>query len=522
LNLSTTKREWFQHADFALVLAVAAIAVRVLWPGINAPIWLDEQMIAMNVRDRGFTRLVGQLDNDQSAPLGWLWVERALFNLFGQADWVLRLQPLVFGVGAVVVAWWFGRRWLGRLGSTALVALIGFNWATMLYSSQIKHYSADIFWALLLIALARWVIEEPHSYRRHLWWWGAAVVGSWLSNGATTSTPGIALVLVTIAVWRQPFLTWVKMAVPGVVWLGSFAAHYISHLRVASQNEYLNEFWASLGYPPPSEGKRDTLIWFANQVTSLLHETFYLDIRLPPTPAARSIFVVFSALAAAGLVVAFHRGKAFGFVLCAPLITASLLSLLRIVPLFGRLAFWTIPAVMVAVAHAVDFKPQRFKAMRWVAPVAFLLMLVPFVNSVRELVKTPEFDDRAAITWLRERHRTGDLTLIIANSYQAAEWYDGEKQLSPVYMVTSVPAGPDCDPAQLREIVRGHDRALVYAGVRLFPYMETPALLETQLATMGTVTERQRFGTDGVTYVVELSRSTSPGVTLSPDCIKIL
>jgi hypothetical protein len=522
LKLPISGPERLRHVDFALVLAVVAIVARFLLPGVNGPMWLDEQMISMNIRARGFAELVGALDHQQSAPLGWLWITRALFEVFGQADWVFRTQSLVYGIGAVAVAWWYGRSRLGPLGSTALVALLGFNYSAIVYSTEVKHYGADLFWVLVLIVLARWVLDEPHSYRRHLWWWAAAAAGSWLSNGATFAAPGIALVLVVVAVWRQPLMTWIRMAVPGLLWLGSFAAHYLLSLRPATQNEYLNNFWAGVGYPPEGAGVRGTLVWFAQQGKYVLHSTFYLDIGLPPNPLAVAIFAVFTALFLAGLLIAFRRSTAFGFVLAVPLITALLLALARVVPLYGRLSLWIMPPILIAVAQAVDFKPQRRPALRWVAPALLLIMLVPFVNSVRDRARTPDFNDREAIAWLKERHQPGDLTLFVATAIRAAEWYDADSTLTPRAMAVSMPTGPDCDPAQLAQTVREHSRVLVYAGVRLQPYTQTYQVLEDRLVKLGTITDRAGWGGHGMTYVVELSDPAAMSPTAAdPDCVKL-
>jgi hypothetical protein len=46
------------------------------WQG-GLPFWLDEETIALNVRDRSFAELTGRLWLGQSAPLGWLVLERA-------------------------------------------------------------------------------------------------------------------------------------------------------------------------------------------------------------------------------------------------------------------------------------------------------------------------------------------------------------------------------------------------------------------------------------------------------------
>jgi hypothetical protein len=76
------------------------------------PLWLDEEMIALNFRDRSVTELAGPLWLHQSAPLGWLVVQRALLLGFDASERTLRALPVLFGIATLWVAVWAGRRWL--------------------------------------------------------------------------------------------------------------------------------------------------------------------------------------------------------------------------------------------------------------------------------------------------------------------------------------------------------------------------------------------------------------------------
>jgi hypothetical protein len=516
VKLSFSRPERLRQVDLALLVAVAAIGVRAFLPGLNRSLWLDEELIAMNLRDRDLAQLAGALSHEQSAPLGWLWIERIALVVYGPAEWALRLQPFVFGAGTIVVAWWFGRRWLSPLASAALVALFGFNYAALVYTSELKHYSSDMFWGLALIALARWVLDDRDSFKRHLAWWGAAIAGSWLSMGGILVTPGIALVLVLST---RPWRAWVKLAkfaAPGLVWVASFAAHYLLSLRPATKNQYLQDFWAGLGYPPAGAGLFGSVQWFAGQLKYILHTTIYLDIRLEPALLAKSLFVIFSLLTIAGLAVALKRSPAFGLVLCAPLITGVVLAQLRVIPLFGRLSLWLIPAIFVAVAHALEYRPAK---VRWVISVVFLAMLVPFTNSVIRVATPMDVDDRAAIAWLRQRHQPGDLTIFVGSSERAASWYDNGNRLSPARTAVSQPGG--CASAELRDAVQGYRRVLAYAGSRFAPYYHSYQVMEDQLKTLGTIREQQRFGSDGITYVVELSATPPPVMAGDGECLKV-
>ena len=68
-------------------LTAAIGSVIVLYQWLNArPLWLDEEMIALNLRDRSFPELAGRLWLDQSAPLGWLYLQRLIMLVFGASE----------------------------------------------------------------------------------------------------------------------------------------------------------------------------------------------------------------------------------------------------------------------------------------------------------------------------------------------------------------------------------------------------------------------------------------------------
>src|SRR5258708_7309133 len=164
----------------AFVVLLGSCVLRFVFWARARSLWLDEEMLAGNLRSRDFGGLTGALSDGQAAPLGWLWLERAMVGIFGYGEQALRLVPMLFGVGGVILAYAFGRRRLNGAGTLALVTLVSFNAANLNYGDQVKHYSADMFWALLLIAAAFWLLDDLGSPRRWVTWWSLAAVGSWL------------------------------------------------------------------------------------------------------------------------------------------------------------------------------------------------------------------------------------------------------------------------------------------------------------------------------------------------------
>src|SRR5262245_34941818 len=108
-----------------VVAAVGVLIVIYQWASAR-PLWLHEQMIALNIRDRGLADLAGRLWLDQSAPLGWLTLQRVVLMVLGTSELALRAVPAAFGAATIVAALYIGERWLSTIGSTILVLLCVF------------------------------------------------------------------------------------------------------------------------------------------------------------------------------------------------------------------------------------------------------------------------------------------------------------------------------------------------------------------------------------------------------------
>src|SRR5262249_27171910 len=144
---------------------------------VARPLWLDEEMLAINVRDRGVFDLAGRLSLGQTAPYGWLVVERLAHATLGDGERAMRALPVAFGLAAIAAAVWIGRRWLRSASACALVLMVGAGqWLTYSYV-ELKQYSADVCFGLLLPALAAWSIETD----RALVWWLVAAAAQFFS-----------------------------------------------------------------------------------------------------------------------------------------------------------------------------------------------------------------------------------------------------------------------------------------------------------------------------------------------------
>ena len=442
----------------SLVAAAGALLLIHQWQW-GRMLWLDEEMIAINLRDRSFAQLAGRLELGQAAPYGWLAVQRAVFLAFGPDERALRALPLAFGVALLAVAVWVGRRWMTRSGAITLTFLCAAGQWVSFHALELKHYSADTCFGLLLPALAVWALEED----RLLAWWIAAAVAQWFSNGALFVAPVCALVIVVASG------NTLKAALPGIIWLASFIANYILTLGPARSSEFLQHFWAN-AFPPPGSGPLATIAWALAQISPLALK-----------PIGSGFGVWFWVAAGAGFWLARRTPPVFRSVFALVPLSGIVWAAVRLVPMFERLSLWIVPALYVGVALAADaasaMVARPMQSRRWAAAVAgviawcalaVLLGDVAIRGATYVAIDAPianhDVDDRGAVRWLARQRQPGDVWVTTHNALPAIWWYANDDAPAFEVALESDPGG--CGALELGETLRraGATRALVYLG----------------------------------------------------------
>jgi hypothetical protein len=502
------------------VLALFVIGVQVYrWTGAE-PLWIDEEAIALTVREHSFAKLAGPVWLGTSAPLGWLMAERAAILAGGAGEIALRFIPMWFGAGTLLTSVWIGRRWLNPPGALALVVLCAANRTMGLFWFEAKQYTADAFWALLLPALVVWAIEaddDGQRMRRAAGWWVTATIGQWLANGAAIVTPGCALILIA-ASWRLHRRAAWTIAAPGLIWVAGALLHYQFAMRYTLNSAYFYTYWAA-SFPPRSVGPTGALLWMFNRLPVLAQ-----------SPMGTGLWISLWILALLGL--AFASNRALGAAFATVPLTAFALAGFRIVPFYERFVLWIAPALAVGVGLAVDRAARvAFEGVqrRSVARLAIGVVVAAGASRLCEDViargrysfhfERPalkhDLDDRAAVRWLMAQRRPGDAILTTKLAWPAIWWY-GDVPIGTdaaahgrmpdggaMHIVTAPELEPACTGAPLSEALRGSRRVLVYIGFPEFPDGFPDRLLRG-LDELGSRTAFQRFGKIGQAAVVDL------------------
>lgn len=249
-------------------LVVLGLCARVFRYLLDGSIWNDEAAVGLNILRRDFEGLTHALDELQVAPILFLWSERAVLLAFGSSEWAMRLIPLLFGLGGLVLFWDFARRIVPPTAAAFAVGIMAVaRWPVMM-SSTLKPYTADMFCATLLLVLAARWRQRPERL-----WPLLALVGvvpfTLGMSYPTVFVAGAVSVYLLPAVWRHPDRRAAVLFVGyNLMMLTAFAAVFALVLRqsgdpqAAGLKEFMRTYWKH-GFPP---GGPLEFLWWAIKI----------------------------------------------------------------------------------------------------------------------------------------------------------------------------------------------------------------------------------------------------------------
>ena len=208
-----------------LLVLAAGVLWRVVRYALVFPIWGDEAFVAVNVVTRGFHDLLGRLEHDMVAPIGFLWGERAVGETLGLGEAALRLLPFLAGLAAFLLLARLVVARLGRLAAVVAVGLLAASYYPVRHAAEIKPYAFDLLAGAVLVPLAWRVLDDPIRGKRWLGFAVASAVLVWFSYPAAFVAGGALLVLGVRALRdRRSAIPW---AAAGFAVVASFAAMYV-------------------------------------------------------------------------------------------------------------------------------------------------------------------------------------------------------------------------------------------------------------------------------------------------------
>jgi len=392
----------------------------------NPPLGLDEARLALNLGVRSYRGLVGSLAFDQSAPLLYLWLERAVSVVLGMHDWALRLLPLVAGMGLVLLNPRVFARVLGPGATLAATAVAACSPLLIQYTVSVKQYGVEACLTLLVLGLA---LET-----RGASWGGRAatrltVIGAvlpWLMAPAAFALSGIvACALVDLRHGHEAARRFLLRSVPG--WALSSVMAYLVVYRPASMNPYLHRYWSTAFLSPIGEGLRSRLWVILNENVWGLALGYPGPPGLHPTPAGIVAICVVLLIVLAGCR-ALGRGHGWSILVLVtvPLLATLGASVAGVYPLGLRLTLFAMPLVQLLLFAGLDFTLTKLSstAVSWAWVGGGSALALPLAAVTLLLVGRPDAaeDVRTLVRDLSVR-RHGERVYVFARSIPPWAFY---------------------------------------------------------------------------------------------------
>jgi hypothetical protein len=396
------------------VIVLLGIALRVAQYLYDRSLWLDEAFLSLNVLDRPFGELLGQLSFNQAAPVGFLLIERADVELFGKSEYALRLFPLACGIASVFLFRRVASVILNRYA--VLVALILFSASELLvyYSSEVKQYSTDVAAALVLMVAGLELQSRSLSRRRLLLWVPVGPIAVLFSHSSALVVGAVFVVLVAHDIMTRRWKHLERIAVVLGAWIISltFALVYtrstISHL-LRSYDESNDAVFPN------------GLTFFRNAAGGLIDA-----LGIPASGWAHASRYPIGVIALIGAV-SLARRAPFQFALVAmPTAFVVAAAALRVYPVLTRTILFLLPFVIVVISEGVFVIASRVRKRRALAALGFAVAVctLPTARAVEHFFHPRQREEmKPVLRHLVDEWQAGDSLYVFYRAQYALRYY---------------------------------------------------------------------------------------------------
>jgi hypothetical protein len=445
----------------------------------NPSLWLDESFLALNIIRRGISGLVGDpLDFNQTAPPGFLVVEKVATEIFGKGEYALRGLPILSGVASVVLCALLARRVVRPAASVVATALVGFDGPLIYYSSELKPYAGDVAATLAVTLMGVAMLRDRLGVGRVVGFGVAGFVLIEVTYAGILASAGTAAVLIAICVIDRARDRVIQVLAVSAFWAVGAIVFLVTHNGV-EHGQFMQGKYGRFA-PLPTDGA--AVSWYVHRAKELA-----IDANLYHGAKSPLVVVTLLAigLAIAGTAELLLRSWRLFVVLVAPVAVTLLASLAHQYPLLARTMLYFVPLLFIFVANGlvvlVRALPARIGAVAAVAAAGVLMVHVAFAGpynaadppSARPAIKN-------ALTFVARHWRQGDVLYVQYASQYAFAYYSecdcfrlpGDRPLASLW---SVRPATVADPSRQFPIAVVSKSPRVVIGTRRPVHTERPS-----------------------------------------------
>jgi len=377
---------------------------------------VDEAYLAINLMTRSYRDLLETLDFNQGAPIGFLWAERLMLELFGDGELSLRFVPLLVGLVSLGLFFLVAREVLQQAALLIALVLVATMEPFVRYSAEMKQYGSDVAVTLALLYLYVRVFKSRRSgVRLTIVLALAGPLAVWLSHPAIFVLTGVATAGLYVAVRGRDRGALAHQAVAYGVWLLSFLVVYLVAVRDLDD---LRQTVQSVG---------STWSERIKNLYAIFNE---------PGEFVRTSTGLAAAVALIGLICLWRRRSDIIVLFAATIFSLLIAGYLGMYPIGGRFLLFLLPIAVLCIAEGITGIARitpRSLACGLLFAVAALILLPVVGSAARQLVVPPKNEEiEPLLEQLASEWRAGDLLYLDPASQYAFRYYVECDDCSPV------------------------------------------------------------------------------------------
>ncbi len=421
---SSIKQQIRSASVLILVIILTGVLLRIYFYLVNRSLWLDEAFLAASLVNRSFAGLFQPLEYAQGAPPGFLLAAKTAVVLFGKTDYSLRLIPLLAGVASVPLMAAVAHRYSARPAAMVASALFALSPRLIYYSSEVKQYSTDVFFALLLLYTGLACLQKDHQTRCLALFGAAGIIAVWMSHPALFVWAAVALALGLTFIKQNDTRRLLWLAGAAAVWTVNLAAIYFISLQDLAANKLMLNYWHGAFAPMPP--------WSDINWYQMTFANFLIDpIGLPNNLVIRGLLLIGAASLA-------YRIKTQTAAIFAPFVLALIASALDKYPFSGRLLLFTAPLIFLIAGEGIN--RLRLLGMRASRPLAYLtfavcsiyLLYTPALETFNRLLSPPMGEHiKPVMAYIQKNRQPNDLVYVYYSTIPAFNFYAAQYGFGP-------------------------------------------------------------------------------------------
>lgn len=405
----------------------------------------------------------GNLDYQQKAPLGLLWIIRALTLAFGNSEMVLRFVPLMSSIAALFLFLPVARYFL-KTGPGLLVAIgvIAFSPPLVYHSVEAKQYSTELL-ATVLLLLLYIKYHTDFRYRSLLIWgvFGALIV--WFSYSSIFILSGIAASISLGLIIKKNYSQFFRSLIPFSFWIISFGISYLFFTTKTADSHWL-VVWFNNRDGFMSQDILRAGVWLVRKSVTMMDYPLGLSwLNKPNLYRDNPLLLVLARMTVipitfffAGLIYGFKKYTEKLYILTLPILLHIIASAFLLYPFFERLLVYLAPLLILIIAIGLEFFVSEFdltkrgsksiiagakfnrlvhtgiaykirRSLFFTLPL--MLLVGPISNSAYEAVKTDRlgrykhWEQREMYEYLNAHFQEGDAVYIYWNALVPYNYY---------------------------------------------------------------------------------------------------